>query len=88
MGDKFGGAALADIVSSSLNTFGFSEDIENFVKHMSREHRTLQQTFTRLCVAWLQHLATVNSCDGRNEASVEFARSIKEELDKAALPFI
>ena len=75
--DKQDGDALAD-----------SEDTTLFVERMSREHRTLQQTFTRLCIKWLQHLSQTEHYDLRNEASVEFAKSIKRELDNAAIPFI
>jgi len=87
--DKVSGDELASVVENSLNTYNFTEDIEKFVERMSCSHRTLQQTFTRLCIKWLTHLSEVgNNYDLRNEASVDFTKSIKKELNKAALPFI
>jgi len=43
---------------------------------MENQHRTLQQGFTRLCVAWLKRLAEPDyHYDDRNKASVRLARS-------------
>lgn len=83
------GKELARTVSNSLNCFGF--DSRAFCEQMKQEHRTLQQNFTRLCVAWLETLANMEEWefDGRNEASVTMARHIMESLDgKTELPFI
>ena len=46
-------------------------------------HRTLQQSFTRVCVAWFDHLAEVGArgsghYDMRNEASVRLAEAFQE----------
>lgn len=61
-----------------------------FVEHMAREHRTLQQEFTRMVFAWLYKLAENEHYDARNEASVKAAREVVEALgeDGPALPFI
>ncbi len=76
-------------VSHLVNAYG-AEVAEFFVKEMGREHRTLQQGFTRLCRAWLLHLARLEEChyDLRNEASVELARKIKTILEDNPLPLI
>lgn len=55
-------------------------DYKEFAKGMSREHRTLQQNFTKLCIAWLNELANTEYYDLRNQASVEFARSVQDKL--------
>lgn len=55
---------------------------EDFISAMASEHRTLQQGFTRMCVNWLFHLASLNDgeYDLRNQASVELARKIVAEM--------
>ena len=65
-----------------------SAEYKDFAERMSIEHRTLQQNFTKLCVAWLKTLANTEYYDLRNQASVEFARSIKKELDEVYLPLV
>ena len=76
-------------VSHLVNAYG-SEEEGLFVKEMGREHRTLQQGFTRLCRRWLLHLAALEECryDLRNEASVELAKKIKATLEDHPLPLI
>jgi hypothetical protein len=74
-----------------LNTFDDSYTAE-FVAQMAREHRTLQQGFTRLTVQWLAHLAALpeGHYDLRNEASVMLARKMLADAEKhgAFLPTI
>ena len=66
----------------------FTCNYEEFVQKMGIEHPTLQQNFTTLCCAWLRHLATTDYWDARNKASVDFAKSIKDELWHAVLPTV
>lgn len=76
-------------VSEMLNVFGF--DPEQFCKRMEREHRTIQQSFTRLCIHWLCTCASDDyRYDGRNEASHEVAKALIDSQDPDALfvPFI
>lgn len=83
-------------VSLMLNDFSFSA--KGFCEGMTREHRTLQQSFTRLCIEWLQTCADANyRYDGRNEAShkiaVELAQSYGaynpgESFEDIEVPFI
>ena len=77
------------LVSHIVNAYG-NEEVEFYVKEMSREHRTLQQAFTRICQAWFLHLAGLDEShyDLRNEASVELARKIKVTLENNYLPLI
>lgn len=67
-----------DTMSSYVNSM--CSDYEEFAKHMSCEHRTLQQNFTKLCIAWLKQLAQTEYYDLRNEASVKFAQSIQDKI--------
>lgn len=63
-----------------------------FIRQMSREHRTLQQAFTRLCMDWLAHLASLpeGHYDRRNQASVTLAKTIRSSVPREYfhLPFI
>lgn len=79
---------IAEKFTGELNCFGF--DYKGVCEAMLREHRTLQQNFTRLCVEWFLTLANAEewNFDGRNEASRELAKKLQNELEDAALPFI
>ena len=67
-------------VTDMLNSFSF--DYEGFCKQMCKEHRTLQQSFTRLCIHWLSTCASDEyQYDGRNEASHEIAKALIESQD-------
>jgi len=80
-------SALATAVNCFCNT-------DKVAQYMTREHRTLQQTFTKVCVAWLKVLSTTEHYDARNEASVQLAKSLmsipeaKDLFDNARLPMI
>ena len=83
------GSNLAETIANHLNTYADDEVIKDFVDRMSREHRTLQQGFTRLVMAWIKHLSETQHYDLRNEASVEMARKIVKALDgEIHLPLI
>ena len=71
-------------MSNYVNSF--STDYKEFARLMSYEHRTLQQNFTKLCIAWLQELSKTENYDARNEGSVKFAQSIQDKL--TGLPMI
>ena len=85
-GDKM----IVEMVFNHINNFFF--DPKAFVEFASRQHRTLQQTFTNLCFAWIRHLASLeeNQYDGRNEYSVKVAKEIVEKVEsvKHDLPMI
>ena len=72
-------AKLADQISRFVNGMG-GRSVDDFVAAMSREHRTLAQNFTRLCVGWIERLASLTNEPGdydmRNAASVMLARQI------------
>lgn len=79
----------AEQVAEMLNVFGFDND--GFCDAMCRQHRTLQQSFTRLCIAWLATCASDDyRYDGRNEASHEVAKALinSQDADFLGLPFV
>ena len=79
----------AEQVAEMLNVFGFDKD--GFCDAMCRQHRTLQQSFTRLCIAWLATCASDDyRYDGRNEASHEVAKALinSQDADFLGLPFV
>jgi hypothetical protein len=64
---------MSDFVNS------FSVNHHEFCEEMSKEHRTLQQSFTRLCLKWIEHVASEEyRTDGRNEASQKISRELLE----------
>ena len=68
---------LTNEVTNYLNSFTQKND--EFIKSMSSEHRTLQQKFTKLSLAWLEHCASDEYYfDGRNEASHTISKELIE----------
>lgn len=59
-------------IADMLNVMGFST--RKFSEAMGAQHRTLQQSFTRTCLSWLQYLSEQEHFDLRNEASVKMAK--------------
>ena len=60
-----------------VNTFG---DVHTeFIKNMETEHRTLQQSFTKLCLKWMEHVGSSEyRFDDRNKQSHETCRLMFE----------
>ena len=64
-------------VTDYLNSFGNKN--KEFIQEMNREHRTLQQNFTKLCMEWLENCASEEyRFDGRNEASHNVSKEMVE----------
>ena len=80
------GQEAARMVSNMLNSYS-SDGERAFVAQMANDHRSLQQAFTRLCVAWLRTIADARY-DLRNEASVKLAKEVLPLLDANPLPRI
>ena len=78
------------VVSDMLNNFSFNP--AQFCEEMTKEHRTIQQSFTRLCVYWLSTCADENyRYDERNKASHEVAKALINSQDAdfiGSIPFI
>ena len=86
--DPRGATNVVNTLFNGLNTMGF--DPKPYVNLMCRQHRTLQQSFTRLCFAWLKTVASDGyGYDGRNEASHLAAKAIQDAgLLDPPMPFI
>lgn len=82
------GIDVASRVAAGVNDLAGEGFIKGFVDRMQVEHRTLQQSFTRLCVAWFLSLADRTDWDLRNEASILLAKKIKQDLEDSPLPFV
>jgi len=66
---------LVEQITDFVNSY--SIDSDGFIEAMSREHRTLQQSFTRLVLKWLEYVASDEyRYDGRNQGSHEIAKRI------------
>lgn len=76
--------AAVGVITKTLNIMGDDQRVKFFIESMHNEHRTLQQGFTRLVLAWLKHLSTLpeGHYDLRNKASVEIAKKLVGKLDK------
>lgn len=69
---------VADL-AKLVNSMSFKPDY--FIDAMSREHRTLQQSFTKLCLQWLEHVASDEyRYDGRNEDSHAICEELLEKF--------
>ncbi len=97
MSDKDVIKERASQIERIINTF---PDIpEKIGRELANTHPTLQQNFMRVVVAFIQEMANKKYWDPRNEASVEIAKILWEELkktkyysevpkEKICLPFI
>lgn len=64
-------------LSNSINCFNFNN--KKFVEEFARDHRTLQQSFTSLCLAWIEYVGSPDyQFDGRNELSHQQCEKIRE----------
>ena len=70
------------ILAALISSTPFDTDIPNFCDQMGREHRTLQQQFTGLCICWFRHLAKQENFDLRNQASVELAKLLAPVIEE------
>jgi heme oxygenase len=69
------------LVSDMVNNMSFKD--KEFAKLFAGEHRTLQQNFTRMCVAWLEQCAEqkkLGRYDLRNQDSVDLGEAFMEQL--------
>lgn len=74
-------SGVVNQVTNVLNTFGNS-NMDTFVHQMSFQHKTLQQSFTKLCMKWIEHCASDEyKFDGRNQHSHELCKEIVEKMD-------
>lgn len=77
----------ARTIAEMVNSFSFSPT--KVAKALTNEHRTLQQNFTRFCIAWLEECASSDyRYDARNEASHKLAKDLLDGKELIGLPFI
>ena len=75
-----------DAISTFVNSFNTDEQNREFVELMSNDHRTLQQAFTRLALAWIEKVASpAYQTDGRNETSKEICQKLLKTNDVETL---
>jgi len=68
---------LVEEITNYVNTMSLNSD--KFVESMSQQHRTLQQSFTRLCLKWIEYCASDEyTYDPRNEATHEISKKLIE----------
>jgi hypothetical protein len=79
MNDEKAQAAF-QAMSNFVNIMGHGQ--KEFIALMERDHPTLQQQFTGLCLAWLRHVASKEyRTDGRNEYSQKIARKLMRDIE-------
>ena len=74
------------IVESMVNDFGFQ--YKELAEKMANNHPTLQQSFMRMCANFIQRMAEKSYCDDRNRTSVEYAKSIMDNVGEEYFPFV
>jgi len=68
---------LVNDITNFVNDFSINE--KEFIEAMENEHRTLQQSFTRLCFKWIEHCASDEyRHDGRNEQTHKTSKFVFE----------
>lgn len=75
--EKLSGKDLARLVSDYINVLNTDDKCEDFVKHFSRQHRTLQQSTIGLFLKVIEHVASDEfSTDARNEDSKRTCKAL------------
>lgn len=71
---------VARTISDYLTCYG-SDRINDLVAVLLIDHRTLQQSFSRLCCKWFEGLAEApHGFDLRNEASFKLAQAFIQSI--------
>ena len=79
---------LADEDLQTYKDHANNIDLEKFGEEMSCKHKTLQQSFTRLCREWFLLLAGYTKVCRQNVRWIALAVQMKSVLEAAVLPFI
>jgi hypothetical protein len=78
---------VSKVLENYLNRYGHPE--KALIDELETWHRTIQQVFSKLCVAWFRRMSEPDfTYDKRNEASVKLARKLKKLLEDSYLPMI
>lgn len=67
-------------VEKMVNDFGFQDD--ELAKSMANDHPTMQQSFMRMVVKFIEKMADKPYFDDRNKASVELAKKLKPIIEE------
>jgi len=68
---------LVEEITNYVNTMSLKP--EEFTASMSRQHRTLQQSFTRLCLEWIEYCGSEEyRYDPRNQGSHDICKQVIE----------
>lgn len=71
---------ISQNIANYVNSFSQRDE---FNVAMSNQHRTLQQSFTRLCLKWLEHISKEEyRTDPRNQSSKDVSVKIVEDFKK------
>jgi hypothetical protein len=66
---------MADYIEDYFNSYQNKEMA--LIKQMERKHRTLQQSFSKFTLKWIEYMATDEyRVDGRNQASQQVAKRL------------
>lgn len=72
---------VVNVITDFVNSMSMNP--KEFIAHMENEHRTLQQSFTRLVLQWLEHCATDKyRFDGRNEDTHRISKELVDAFSK------
>jgi hypothetical protein len=72
---------IANEMSNFVNSY--SSDHQAFIAEMGKDHRTLQQSFTKLCLKWIEYVASEDyRHDLRNQDSHEVCQKIVQGFKK------
>jgi len=81
----------AELMTDKLNALNPGNDIEEFVKVVNKEHRTIQQKVFKLVVALCKNWSNnfdKGYYDDRNQATVKRSKDIMAIEDIESIPFI
>jgi hypothetical protein len=72
---------IAEEMSNFVNSF--SSDHQAFITEMGKDHRTLQQSFTKLCLKWIEFVGSEDyRHDLRNLDSHETCKKMVQAFQK------
>lgn len=72
---------IAREMSNFVNSY--SNRNKEFNLEMANEHRTLQQSFTKLCLQWIEYVASDEyRTDGRNQDSHDVCQKMVQAFQK------
>ena len=71
---------LAECLGDFVNSGG-NKEMDVFVQALAREHRTLQQSSTKLMLKWIEHAASDQyRMDGRNESTHNVCKQMVDDF--------